>query len=179
MNLLLPFNFNKESPAKQYSPRYRASLPVVIYFFGYNGQKSITGRFYPSKTILFFNPINGLVVLDGWVPKVKSDCGAHLLGILIIDDYITKPCDPEELVLRIQNILRRSHTLTPPNEIHIGTYVLNQANFVLIHENETFRLTEREMHLLSYLWARNHQVVTREQILEEAWMFSLVDCASI
>jgi len=94
----------------------------------------------------------------------------RLTGLKIgADDYITKPCDPEELVLRIQNILRRSHIPTSSKEIQIGAYMLDQTNFLLVHAREAFRLTEREMQLLTYLWTHNQQVVTREQILEEIW----------
>ena len=65
------------------------------------------------------------------------------------DDYITKPCDPEELVLRIKNILKRNQPVLD-NSVKIGAYVFNRNYLTLSHNDEVFQLTEKEVELLNY-----------------------------
>ncbi|WP_313184935.1 response regulator transcription factor [Sphingobacterium siyangense] len=93
-----------------------------------------------------------------------------LTGLKIgADDYVTKPCDPEELLLRIQNILKRNQKNSIPKSIAIGSYVFHPEQLLLSHTLEQFKLTEREAQLLLFLWQHNGQLVTREEILEKVW----------
>lgn len=93
-----------------------------------------------------------------------------LTGLKIgADDYVTKPCDPEELLLRIQNILKRNQKNSTPKSIAIGSYVFHPEQLLLSHTFEQFKLTEREAQLLLFLWQHNGQLVTREEILEKVW----------
>lgn len=93
-----------------------------------------------------------------------------LTGLKIgADDYVTKPCDPEELLLRIQNILKRNQKNSTPKSIAIGSYVFHPEQLLLSHTLEQFKLTEREAQLLLFLWQHNGQLVTREEILEKVW----------
>ncbi|WP_300672299.1 response regulator transcription factor [Soonwooa sp.] len=86
------------------------------------------------------------------------------------DDYISKPCDPEELVLRIQNILRRIQPKDYVEEtIKIGDYILNTVNLTLQHPNEKIRLTLKEKDLILYFLKHNYQTVKREVLLETLW----------
>ncbi|WP_313214047.1 response regulator transcription factor [Soonwooa sp.] len=86
------------------------------------------------------------------------------------DDYISKPCDPEELVLRIQNILKRSTFLAiPQTEIKIGSYLLNTEKLQLEHPKGKHKLTLKENELLLFLLNHNHQLLKREVILENLW----------
>ncbi|MNK03823.1 Transcriptional regulatory protein YycF [compost metagenome] len=93
-----------------------------------------------------------------------------LTGLKIgADDYVTKPCDPEELLLRIQNILKRNQKNSIPKSIAIGRYLFHPEQLLLSHALEQFKLTEREAQLLLFLWQHNGQLVTREEILEKVW----------
>lgn len=94
----------------------------------------------------------------------------RLMGLKIgADDYIAKPCDPEELVLRIKNILKR--TLPPITEpqIKIGQYSLDTQKLLLSHPNGNTRMTVREQELLLYLLKHNHSTITRNDILDNLW----------
>ncbi|MDM1557457.1 MULTISPECIES: response regulator transcription factor [Chryseobacterium] len=94
----------------------------------------------------------------------------RLTGLKIgADDYISKPCDPEELVLRIRNILKR--TLPPVIEPHIqiGDYFLDTQKLLLSHPNGNVRMTVREQELLLYLLKHNHSTITRNNILDNLW----------
>ncbi|MGJ1375108.1 response regulator transcription factor [Sphingobacterium multivorum] len=93
-----------------------------------------------------------------------------LTGLKIgADDYVTKPCDPEELLLRIQNILKRNQKNSTPKSIAIGSYLFHPEQLLLSHASKQYKLTEREAQLLLFLWQHNDQLVTREEILEKVW----------
>lgn len=92
-----------------------------------------------------------------------------ILGLKLgADDYITKPCEPEELILRIKNILKRQQNTT--NEIiKIGNYSFIPSQFQLKFETEIFQLTEKESELLLLLSRNNHKIINRKEILENLW----------
>ncbi len=99
----------------------------------------------------------------------KAQSFDRVLGLKLgADDYITKPCDPEELVLRIKNILKRNQPVLEES-IKIGTYIFNRNQLQLIYNEEKFQLTEKEAELLSFLIQNNHQLVSRKEILEKIW----------
>ena len=99
----------------------------------------------------------------------KAQSFDRVLGLKLgADDYITKPCDPEELVLRIKNILKRNQPVLG-NSVKIGAYVFNRNYLTLSHNDEVFQLTEKEVELLNYFILHNHKLVTRKEILETIW----------
>ncbi len=94
----------------------------------------------------------------------------RLTGLKIgADDYIAKPCDPEELILRIRNIVRR--TSHPIHDVCVimGTYLLDSEKLMLIHPSGNIRLTTREKDLLLYLLKHNKQMIKRDDILDNLW----------
>ena len=99
----------------------------------------------------------------------KAQSFDRVLGLKLgADDYITKPCDLEELVLRIKNILKRNQPVLG-NSVKIGAYVFNRNYLTLSHNDEVFQLTEKEVELLNYFILHNHKLVTRKEILETIW----------
>ncbi len=84
------------------------------------------------------------------------------------DDYICKPFEPEELVLRIRNILRRTGRLEP-EALHIGKFLFIPDRLELSGYGNTYRLTLKESQLLKYLLAHRDQLLRREDILVELW----------
>lgn len=87
------------------------------------------------------------------------------------DDYILKPCEADELVLRLQNILKRSQLphLKSTETIAIGKYQFDYLNQHLIHLKKTQRLTEKEAQLLLYLLQNKNGLIKREAILNAIW----------
>jgi DNA-binding response OmpR family regulator len=84
------------------------------------------------------------------------------------DDYITKPFDPEVLILRINNILRRAYT-SSNDEYKISDSVLKINSLELICGNVTEKLTLKEAQLLRYFIVNKNKVLAREDILTEIW----------
>lgn len=94
----------------------------------------------------------------------------RLTGLKIgADDYIAKPCDPEELVLRIKNILKRTLPAVTESSIKIGAFSLDTTKLLLSHPNGNNRLTIREQELLLYLLKHNRTIITRDNILDNLW----------
>ncbi|MEG0188721.1 response regulator transcription factor [Algoriella sp.] len=99
----------------------------------------------------------------------KGQSFDRVLGLKIgADDYITKPCDPEELVLRIKNILKRNQPVLE-EIVWIGNYNFNRNQMSLSFDKNEFQLTEKEVELLNYFILHNHKLVTRKEILETIW----------
>jgi DNA-binding response OmpR family regulator len=84
------------------------------------------------------------------------------------DDYITKPFDVDELVLRIQNILRRTGT-PEVSTFQIGQYDFSFEELTLTGPEDDHKLTMKEGMLLKYFLQHQNKLVKREEILEELW----------
>lgn len=98
----------------------------------------------------------------------------RLIGLKLgADDYIAKPFDIDELVLRINNILKRSTEKIPLDSqacVKIGDVVFNPDLLKLtFSNNEEVLLTVREAELLLYLYRFNNRVLSREEILMNLW----------
>ena len=90
------------------------------------------------------------------------------------DDYVVKPFEADELILRINNILKRTQrTTTSPTvttgNIIIGNCTFDAANFSLSCNSALHRLTERETHLINYLFTNKNRMIKRDDILNEIW----------
>lgn len=85
------------------------------------------------------------------------------------DDYITKPFDVEELVLRIHNILRRVQEQEPASVYKIGDYIFDYNNLTLTIAATRHKLTLQEANLLGYLFKHRNKLIRRELLLEAIW----------
>ena len=87
------------------------------------------------------------------------------------DDYIVKPFEVDELVLRLKNILKRSAQplADSSTSIKMGTYMLDDNRLLLQHENRTINVTEKEAKLLRYLSENRNRMIRRKDILMAIW----------
>ncbi len=84
------------------------------------------------------------------------------------DDYITKPFDPEVLILRINNILKRAYS-SSNDKFKISQTVLKYNTLELISGNTKEKLTLKEAQLLKYFIINKNKILAREDILTEIW----------
>ena len=84
------------------------------------------------------------------------------------DDYITKPFDPEILILRINNILKRAYS-SSNDEFKISDTVLKYNTLELVCGDTKEKLTMKEAQLLRYFITNKNKMLTREDILTEIW----------
>jgi DNA-binding response OmpR family regulator len=87
------------------------------------------------------------------------------------EDYIKKPIDEEELVMRMMAILNRTskEPVIPTSNLNIGLYHFNKNTRVLSSPNGERRLTAMESKLLVMLSQKLNQVVERSLLLNEIW----------
>jgi len=89
------------------------------------------------------------------------------------DDYMTKPFSMEELIFRIEAILRRISSENQPNDQNIykiGVYTFDVRKQILSHENDEVKLTTKESELLRLLVANANKVLERNYALKAIWI---------
>lgn len=82
------------------------------------------------------------------------------------DDYLTKPFEPRELLLRIQGILRRIPKELGTQVVALGDHEFDTARAELTRDGRPIRLTEAEAALLTALAERAGEVLDRERLIE-------------
>ncbi len=121
-----------------------------------------------AEKIITINPEIPFIFLTA--RKLKED---KIIGLKLgADDYIVKPFEVDELVLRLQNILKRieqKRSLEGNNIIEIGSYIFDNERLTLNNKNHVQQLTEMEASLIEYLYLNHNQLLKRDQILMSVW----------
>lgn len=83
------------------------------------------------------------------------------------DDYLPKPFDPRELVLRVNNILRRGGPQTPPKleQVVFGPYTFQIARRELKCSGKVLKLTDREQEIMSIFAERVGETIPRHELV--------------
>ncbi|GAA4693425.1 response regulator transcription factor [Streptomyces youssoufiensis] len=87
------------------------------------------------------------------------------------DDYVTKPFNLEELVLRIQAVLRRTSGHPPENRVTVGDLELDVDSHQVTRGGVPVALSPTEFDLLRVLMENAGQVLSREQLLDQVWHY--------
>ncbi|WP_042169415.1 response regulator transcription factor [Paenibacillus gorillae] len=120
--------------------------------------------------------------MDGWELCRELRNGGRDIPILMLtaigqkvkgfqlgtDDYLTKPFDPAELVLRVKALLRR-YRIATSHIIQLGDLMLNRLSFKVVRGNEEMALPLKEFELLFKLASHPGQIFTREQLIVQIW----------
>ncbi|MDP3406905.1 response regulator [Bosea sp. (in: a-proteobacteria)] len=112
--------------------------------------------------------------VDSAVPilmlTARADGKDRINGLEIgVDDYLAKPFEPRELLLRLGNILKRTMAAEPaqaarPDFVRFGPFLYGLSRGELRKDEEPIRLTEREREILTALAERAGEVVPREEL---------------
>lgn len=108
--------------------------------------------------------------------SAKDTSHDRIAGLKIgADDYLTKPFNLEELLLRVHNLLKRAAT-TPSlqeDEFNFGENRINFTTYEAHGIHGPISLTQKEVLLLKLLIERKNQVVSRQQILQNVWGYDV------
>lgn len=104
-----------------------------------------------------------LMVTAKDLPEEK--CKGFIAGT---DDYMVKPINEEELVLRIKALLRRSQ-IASEHKLHIGKIILDYDAFTVSRDGTSQTLPQKEFLLLYKLLSYPDKIFTRLQLMDEIW----------
>lgn len=99
----------------------------------------------------------------------KSQIEDKKTGFLLgADDYMVKPINMEEMILRVQVLLKRAK-VTNEKKIKIGDLVLDYKQLSAIRKDKVYNLAQKEFYLLYKLLSLPNTLFTRQELIEEIW----------
>ena len=109
---------------------------------------------------------NNLPILMVSAKQFPAD---RMQGFLVgTDDYMTKPIDEEEMLLRIKALLRRARIATE-RKLTVGDVTLDYDALTVTRNGETMELPQKEFQLLFLLLSYPGKIFTRIQLMDEVW----------
>ncbi|CCZ95051.1 putative uncharacterized protein [Corallococcus sp. CAG:1435] len=167
----------------------RKLLQAVLFGNGYNVLTACNGA--EALDVLEKNHVDLMIidvmmpVMDGYeLTKTLREGGSQIPMLMLsakqnvsdvkqgfivgIDDYMTKPFDLEELLLRIKALLRRAK-IASEQKISVGNVVLDYNSFTVTTQYGTETLPQKEFLLLFKLLSYPEVVFTRLQLMDEIW----------
>jgi DNA-binding response OmpR family regulator len=115
----------------------------------------------------------GVVVCTG-----RSTVAQRVRGLRLgADDWVTKPCHPEELIARVEAVARRRRRSEPPvftAPVTAGEVEVRADQFQAFVGDRSVDLTRREFELIQLLADAEGQVLQREEIYQRVWGYAMV-----
>lgn len=172
-------------------------VALVVYHLAKAGFRISTATNGPDALRMAQQDRPALVVLDLMLPgmsglevleQLRGDEGGQEIAVLMLtarreeadrikglssgaDDYLTKPFSPQELVLRVRNILRRMSQAQSglPDVVRIGPILIDRSAHRVTVDGAELDLTPTEFKLLTTLAERRGRVQSRALLLEIVW----------
>ena len=109
-----------------------------------------------------FNKLKEIKNIPIIISTARGDIGNKIHGFeLGADDYLAKPYEPRELVLRIESILKRNLT----KSFKIGDFTIDKDNRTVLIDDYAIDITKIEFEIFIYLVENKNKISSREQIL--------------
>ena len=117
-------------------------------------------------------PAMGLIVVTG-----RSSVAQRVRGLRMgVDDWMTKPCHPEELIARVEAVVRRRKRAEAAAEqpvVAAGELEVRSDQFQAFVNGRSVELTRREFELIQLLASVEGQVMQREDIYQRVWGYAM------
>lgn len=171
----------------------RAQYDVVATFDGFSALRLLKTK-QPSLVVLDVN----LPRIDGWgvLQQIRASSSTPVIMLtacgedadvvrglkLGADDYVTKPFSPNQLVARVEAVLRRSQLATQgarTRVMRLGDITLDLGLHRVTVQERTLTLTKIEFRLLQELALRAGEVVSHQELARRVWGYQEVESGSI
>ena len=157
----------------------------------FNGKNAITkfkqGRFDLLILDVMLPEINGFDICESIrlendsIPVLfltaKSSNDDKIKGLKMADDYLTKPFNLKELLLRVNNLIKRNPNLENTNEtnfISIAGCSIDFNSFEITDQDkQKVNLTHKQIKLLKLFVEKKNEVISRQEILEKIWGYDV------
>ena len=163
---------------------------VTSAFDGSDALKAVQGEYFDLIILDIMLPeIDGIAVIESirvqnievpvLILSAKNSSSDRVLGLKKgADDYLTKPFNLEELLLRVQKLITKNNKLLDKENIGDSyTFGTNTVDFkaqeAVTKNNTRIQLSKKEAMLLKLLFENKNEVVTREKILQTVWGYNV------
>lgn len=160
----------------------RENYQVDVCHDGQSGYENALGGIYDMILLDIMLPkMNGYEVLAALrrqgietpvvILSAKTELEDKLAGFMKgADDYVTKPFEIRELLMRIQAIGRRNKT-TVARQLSLGNLTFDQGSLEMrnVQTDKTMKIAGKEMQILEYFLINQNQVLEKEQIATRIW----------
>ena len=151
-----------------------------------NGEEALNGLDASHIDLLITDIM--MPIIDGYALSKELREAGYELPILVItakdtiddkkkgfnigiDDYMVKPVDMDELVLRVFALLRRAK-IASEKELVVGNTIFNYDNYTAAANNVNIELPKREFQLVFKLLSQPNRIFTRHQLMDEIWGYN-------